>query len=96
MKVSLYLDEELWAKFKEAVLRKHGTLRKLSDEVENLLRFSLVGEEVELAFKRLNIETKAVSIDAIKRERPKLRGLPSELIIREMRGRRIAEALSGQ
>ncbi len=91
----MYLDEELWAKFKEAVLRKYGTLRKLSDEVENLLRFSLVGEEVELAFERLDIETKAVSIDVIKRERPKLRGLPSELIIREMRGRRIAEALSG-
>lgn len=96
MKVSLYLDEELWARFKEAVLRKHGTLRKLSDEVENLLRFSLVGEEVESAFERLNIKAKAVSIDRIKRERPKFRGLPSEVIIREMRGRRIVEALSGQ
>lgn len=92
----MYLDEELWAKFKEAVLRRHGTLRKLSDEVENLLRFSLVGEEVELAFERLNIKVKAVSIDRIKRERPKLRGLPSEIIIRKMRGRRVVEALSRQ
>ncbi|MFQ6074385.1 MAG: hypothetical protein ACE5KC_04105, partial [Candidatus Bathyarchaeia archaeon] len=73
-----------------------GTLRKLSDEVENLLRFSLVGEEIELAFEKLDVKTRAVSIDRIKRERPRLRGLPSEIIIREMRGRRIAEALPGQ
>lgn len=96
LKVSLYLDKELWTRFKEAVLRKHGTLRKLSDEVENLLRFSLVGEEIELAFEKLDVKTRAVSIDRIKRERPRLRGLPSEIIIREMRGRRIAEALPGQ
>lgn len=86
----------MWTRFKEAVLRKHGTLRKLSDEVENLLRFSLVGEEIELAFEKLDVKTRAVSIDRIKRERPRLRGLPSEIIIREMRGRRIAEALPGQ
>jgi hypothetical protein len=96
LKVSLYLDEELWSRFKEAVLRKHGTLRKLSDEVENLLRYFLAGEEIESGFERLNIKARTISIDDIKRERPMLRGLPSEFIIRKMRGRRVAEALSGQ
>ena len=94
-KVSLYLDEELWVKFKEAVLRKHGTLRKLSSEVESLLRASLVDEDVERALKKMGIDVKAfISPEEVKKGRPKLRGPPSQVLIREMRGRRIAENLS--
>ena len=52
-KVSLYIDEKLWTKFKEIVLRKHGTLRKLSSEVESLLRASLIDEEIGHVFKRM-------------------------------------------
>lgn len=96
-KVSLYVDEKLWIRFKEAVLKKHGTLRKLSSEVESLLRFSLVEEEVQSAFERLGVRLESViSSDKIKQNRPKLRGPPSEELIREMRGRGIAEALSRQ
>lgn len=96
-KVSLYVDEKLWVRFKEVVLKKHGTLRKLSSEVESLLRFSLVEEEVQSAFEKLGIRLESViSSDKIKRSRPKLRGPPSEELIREMRGRRVAEALSRQ
>mgnify|MGYP001030536327 CR=1 FL=1 len=96
-KVSLYINETLWIKFKEAVLRKHGTLRKLSNEVESLLRFFLVEQEVQTAFEKLGIKmSSAISSEKIKESRPRLRGLPSEDLIREMRRRRVAEALSRQ
>ncbi|MEM2841874.1 MAG: hypothetical protein QW201_01015 [Thermoproteota archaeon] len=94
-KVSLYLDEELWTRFKEIVLGRHGTLRRLSSEVESLLRTSLVGESVEQALKKMGIDVKAfISPEEVKQSRPKLRGQPSEVLIRDMRGRRIAEGLS--
>jgi len=91
-KVSLYIDEDLWVRFKEAVLRKHGTLRKLSSEVESLIRESLIGEEAVQSFTKIGVEVDAlISPKEIKKNRPKLRGPPSEAIIREMRGRRIVE-----
>lgn len=93
-KVSLYIDEKLWTKFKEAVLRKHGTLRKLSSEVENLLRTSLIDEEIRRAFEKMGVDMRvSVFSEEIKRSRPKLRGPPSEELIREMRGKRIAEGI---
>jgi len=95
-KVSVYLDEKLWIRFKEDVLRRHGTLRKLSSEVESLLRFSLADEGIRLAFKKAGINLRDVSPENVKRNRPELRGPPSEVLIRDMRGRRIAEGLSRQ
>ncbi|MBS7638663.1 hypothetical protein KEJ49_07290 [Candidatus Bathyarchaeota archaeon] len=93
-KVSLYVDERLWARFKEAVLRKHGTLRKLSGEVENLLRTSLIDEEVEQALKRMGVDIEVpISSEEVKRGRPELRGPPSENLIREMRGWRADEGI---
>lgn len=95
-KVSLYLDEELWIKFKEAVLRKHGTLRKLSDEVESLLRASIADESIEKAFKEMGVDLKTIiSPEMIKYDRPKLRGPPSEVLIRKMRSGHV-KALSRQ
>ncbi|MEM2321494.1 MAG: hypothetical protein QXS79_06425 [Candidatus Bathyarchaeia archaeon] len=49
-KISLYIDEELWAKFKEVVLRKHGNIKEAQHEVENLLKESLVDEGIGQAF----------------------------------------------
>ncbi len=93
-KVSIYLNEEIWIKFKEAILRKYGTLRRLSDEVESLLRSSLVDEDIEKAFKDMNVEAEvSFSPEEVKRSRPKLQGPPSEALIREMRGKRIVESL---
>jgi len=96
MKVSLYLDESLWVRFKEAVLRKHGTLRKLSSEVESLLQTSMVDDEsVEQAFKKIGINVKTPrSPEEVKQDRPKLRGPPSEVLIRRMRRRHVDEDLS--
>ena len=94
-KVSLYLDEELWVRFKEAVLRKHGTLRKLSEEVEKLLQASMIDESIQAAFEKMGINPRVlISPKEVKQNRPRLRGPPAEVLIREMRGRRIAESLS--
>lgn len=94
-KVSLYVDEELWVRFKEVVLRKHGTLRKLSSEVESLLRTSLIDVEIGRAFEKIGIDIRVLaSPGEIKRSRPKLRGPPSEVLIREMRGKRIVKGIS--
>ena len=94
-KVSLYIDEELWNKFKEVVLRKHGTLRKLSSEVESLLRASLIDEEIGHVFKRMGLDVRIPrSSEEIKKSRPKLRGPSSEILIRELRGRRVVEGVS--
>lgn len=94
-KVSLYVDEALWNRLKEEVLRKRGTLRSLSAEVESLLRSSLVDEGVQSAFSGLGIEVRGVvSPEEIRRDRPRLRGPPSEELVREMRGRRVAKTVS--
>lgn len=94
-KISIYIDEKLWTKFKEVVLRKHGTLRKLSSEVESLLRAFLIDEGIEQIFKKMNIDVGILrSPEEIKKSRPKLRGPSSEVLIREMRGRRIVEDIS--
>jgi len=94
-KVSLYLNEELWIKFKEAVLKKHSTLRKLSDEVENLLRTYMIDDgDIEKAFKNMGVNVKTVlSPEEVKHNRPRLRGPPSEALVRKMRSRRV-EGLS--
>jgi len=52
------MDEKLWAKFKEAILRKHGTLRKLSSEVESPLRTSLIDEKVGRDFEKMDARRK--------------------------------------
>jgi hypothetical protein len=96
-KVSLYINEEVWAKFREEVFRKHGSLRKLSSEVEALLSSTLVEDKVAFEFKKLGIKTEgAISSRELKERRPLLKGPSSEKIVREMRGRRIAKVLSGQ
>lgn len=94
-KISLYIDDALWKMIKEEVLEKYGTLRKLSSEVESLLRSSLVEEDVQLAFKKLGIEAGGtLASEELKRSRPKARGPLSEELIREMRGRRVVETVS--
>ncbi|MBO3839596.1 MAG: hypothetical protein QXN75_05970 [Thermoproteota archaeon] len=61
-----------------------------------MIRSTMVNEEVEKAFKEMGLNVKTViSPEEIKRDRPRLRGPPSEFIVRKMRGKRV-EAISGQ
>ena len=94
-KVSVYINDKVWAEFKKEVFQKYGSLRKISNEVEMLLRSLIVEDAVASGFKRIGIEAKGtISSSDIKAKRPMLKGPPSEEIVKEIRRKRIAEALS--
>lgn len=96
-KVSVYVDDSVWASFKEQVFQKHGNLRKLSNEVEKLLRAAITEAAVISTFEKLGVKAKGTTFSQeIKATRPQLRGLPSEKILKEMRRKRVAEALPRQ
>ncbi|MDI6903894.1 MAG: hypothetical protein QMD13_00140 [Candidatus Bathyarchaeia archaeon] len=96
-KVSIYINDKVWSEFKKEVFQKYGSLRKISSEVETLLRSLIVQEAVVSGFKRIGgigVEAKGtISSSDIKAKRPILKGPPSEEIIREMRQKRVAETL---
>jgi len=94
-KVSIYVDDEVWGSFKTQVFNKHGHLRKLSGEVEKLLRAAIVEDQVVSAFEKIGVTAKGtVSSNEIKTRRPRLRGPPSEEILKEMRQKRFAQTIS--
>ena len=93
-KVSIYVDDEVWGSFKAQVFQKHGNLRKLSAEVEMLLAAAIVKDHIVSSFEKIGVTAKGTaSPQEIKALRPKLRGLPSEEILRQMRNKRIAQTL---
>lgn len=93
-KVSVYINDKVWSNFKKEVFQKYGSLRKISNEVETLLRSLNVQDAVFLGFKRIGVKANgAASSSEIKAKRPILRGLPSEEIVREMRRKRVAETI---
>jgi hypothetical protein len=88
-KVSLYIDDAAWRRFREQVFAEYGTLRRLSDEVESLIYSEDVERNIEASSKRLGISTdRALTAAEIKRLRPKLRGAAAENLVRQMRGQR--------
>lgn len=89
-KVSVYVDDEVWHAFKEKVFKKHGNLRSISKEVDDLLRAQMVEEQVTSGFAKIGVKVNGtISSREIEENRPKLKGPPSEEIIREMRGKRL-------
>ena len=93
-KVSIYINDKVWSEFKKEVFQKYGSLRKISSEVEALLRSLIVKDAVVSGFKRIGVKAKGtISSSDIKAKRPVLKGPPSEEIIREMRQKRVAETL---
>ena len=93
-KVSVYVDDSVWLKFKTQVFQKHGNLRKISSEVEELLRATIMEDEILSAFKKTGIAVKGTtSSQEIKQTRTTLKGPPAEEIVKEMRRRRVAETL---
>jgi len=93
-KVSIYVNDKVWSDFKKEVFQKYGSLRKISSEVEMLLRSLIVQDAVVLGFRRIGVKADGViSSSEIKAGRPILRGPSSEEIIREMRRKRVAETL---
>ena len=93
-KVSVYINDKVWAEFKKEVFQKYGSLRKISSEVETLLRSLIVEDAVVSSFKRIGVEAKGtIASSDIKAKRPVLNGPPSEEIIRKMRRKRVAETV---
>jgi hypothetical protein len=94
-KVSVYLDEKTWNKFKASVFAKHGSLRYLSQEVETVLRSEDAENALTSLSDRMGLNaTGLITSSDIKKNRPKSRGPPSEEIIREMRQTRHAKVVS--
>ncbi len=92
-KVSVYVDDSVWLKFKAQVFEKHGSLRKISKEVEELLQATIMEDEIISAFKKTGIAVKETTSQEIKQTRITLKGPPAEEIVKEMRRRRVAETL---
>jgi hypothetical protein len=92
-KVSVYVDDAVWLSFKKQVVQKQGSLRKLSSEVESLLRSEIVADNVISGFNKMGVDAKGtVSSQEIKAVRPKLRGPPKEEILKGMRRKRLCLA----
>jgi len=93
-KVSVYIDEELWKKFKKMIVQRTGDTRSLSREVQTLIEETIVEKTLLDAFKRLGLNLeKLPSFGDIKLVVP-TEPTSSGRIVREMRGKR-AESISG-
>jgi hypothetical protein len=82
-KVTVYLDDDVWSKFRASVFEKHGSLKILNKEIELSLKRALQEDDVltYLAGLRGIVGPK-------KRVRPRLKGSPAEVDLREMKRRR--------
>lgn len=90
-KVSLYINDETWKRFREQVFTRHGTLRKLSEEVEGLISSEDMEETLTVGARKLGISIeRGLTPSDIKKTRPRLRGAVAESVLRQMRDRRHA------
>lgn len=88
------MDDSDRLKFGTQAFQKYGSLRKISSEVEDLLRALIMEDEIQTAFKKTGISIKGVtSSQEIIETRPMLKGPPAEEIMKQMRGRKVAETL---
>ena len=93
MKVSLYMDEDLWRRFKKKVVQRTGDTRGLSREVENLIRDSMTVGALERGFDQLGVGPKRLAPPPFK---PVVPAIPtsSSRTLREMRKTRLAKGIS--
>jgi len=83
-KISIYIDDSVWAKFREQVFQKYGNLRKLSSEVEKILRASITEDAVNSGFKKIGITVKGtIPSQEIVAKRLLLKGPPSEELLKK-------------
>lgn len=87
MKVSLYLQDEVWKKFKRDVLRRTGELRSLSSEVQGLIEENSAEDSLRKGFERMNVDLKPISSSDVVIIKPSVR-TSSAATLRKMRNRR--------
>lgn len=83
-KVAIYVDEGTWNRFKEEVLRKYGTTRMLSKEVQNLVESYLAGYAVMDSLQKFGT---FISAEEVKKGRPKPE-VSAGRTVRELRDKR--------
>lgn len=90
MKVSLYIDDELWKKFKRNVLRKTGDLRTFSSEVQALIRDTSDEDSLRNGFEKMGVSTRPITYSQVAMIRPSVR-TSSASMLRKMRKHRFAK-----
>ena len=93
MKVSLYVRDEVWDKFRKTVLRRTGDPRSLSSEVQALIRDSLMEDVVSAGFERMGRASKPLSSTQVKAVAPSSPTSAADTL-REMREGRHGKAVS--
>lgn len=94
-KISVYINDEAWKRFREQVFSRYGTLRRLSGELEQLVASEDMERMVLLGARRIGVSIEQdVSPLKIKKGRPKLKGPAAETILREMRDQHHAGRVS--
>lgn len=92
-KVSIYIDEEIWRKFKKVIVQRTGDTRSLSKEVQSLIEERIVEKALLDAFEGLDLKLqKLPSFGDIKPAVPRI-ATSSGRMVREMRDER-AESIS--
>jgi len=84
-KVAIYVDDKIWKKFKEEVLRRHGTTRVLSKEVQNLIESYLTSDSMIKFLEKFGATF--ISSEDVKKDRPKLK-ISAGDVLREVRDKR--------
>jgi len=82
-KVTVYLDDDVWSKFRASVFEKHGSLKVLSKQVELSLKHAIQEDEVLTYLAQLRGKGSPK-----KHVWPRLRGSAAEVDVREMRRKR--------
>ena len=96
-KVSLYINDDTWKRFRAQVFTRHGTLRRLSDEVEGLMTSEDIERIIVSGVKKAGISVdQEVTSSKIKKTRPKLRGVAAEIILKDMRNQRYGRRVPRQ
>jgi hypothetical protein len=89
MKVSVYVEDEVWKKFKRNVLRKTGELRSLSSEVQELIRDNSGEDSLRKGFEKImKTDLKPISSSQVNPVEASVR-TSSATAIRKMRDRHI-------
>ena len=86
-KVAVYVDEAMWRSFKEEVLRKYGTTRRLNKEIEGLIESYSVRDAMIDCVNYLSGTYGFISSEDVKKDRPELKSSAGE-VLREMRDER--------
>ena len=86
MKVSLYIDDDVWKRFRRRVLLERGELKGLSSEVQELIVESSVEELLGKGFDQLGVDVKPLSSSKVVSVKPTVE-TSSAMVIRKMRDR---------